>query len=121
SLFKHDCRESVGERPGTEPPQTTEYAVRPIETSAGPSAGIAEKTAEEVGERTGAAYADGTAEQARGLAGSCPTCRKSEVARRHTIPSIGPTNFCDARRGLCPRLCRGIADPPRQPLAILKT
>jgi len=57
--------ESVGERPGTEPPQTTEYAVRPIETSAGPSAGIAEKTAEEVGERTGAAYADGTAEEAR--------------------------------------------------------
>jgi hypothetical protein len=60
-----NAAESVGERPDMEPPQTSERAVRPVERSAGPSATIAEKTAEEVGERTSDAYADGTTEEAR--------------------------------------------------------
>jgi hypothetical protein len=60
-----NAAESVGERPGTKPPQTSEYAVRPVERSAGPSATIAERTAEEIGERTGDAYADGTTGEAR--------------------------------------------------------
>jgi hypothetical protein len=60
-----NAAESVGERPDMEPPQTSEHAVRPVERSAGPSATIAEKTAEEVGERTSDAYADGTTEEAR--------------------------------------------------------
>ena len=60
-----NAAEAVGERPGMEPPQTSEHAVRPVETSAGPSATIAEKTAEEVGERTRDAYADATTEEAR--------------------------------------------------------
>jgi hypothetical protein len=70
----NDAAESVGERPGMKPPQTREHAVRPVETSAGPGARIAEKTAEEVGERTGAAYADATTEEAR---------ERSRAAVRH--------------------------------------
>jgi len=61
----NDAAESVGERPGSQPLQTSEHAVRPVERSAGPGARMAEKTAEEVGERTGAAYADATTEEAR--------------------------------------------------------
>jgi hypothetical protein len=57
--------EAVGERPGTPPTDTGEHAVRPVATSAGPGARIADRTAESVGERTGAAYADGTTDEAR--------------------------------------------------------
>ncbi len=37
--------ESVGERPGSPPPDTREHPVRPVATSAGPDARIANKTA----------------------------------------------------------------------------
>lgn len=57
--------ESVGETRATPAPNTHEHAVRPVATSAGPQARIAEKTAESVGERAGDAYADATTEQAR--------------------------------------------------------
>jgi hypothetical protein len=57
--------EAVGERPGTPPTDTGEHAVRPVATSAGPGARIADKTAESVGERTGDAYADATTDEAR--------------------------------------------------------
>jgi hypothetical protein len=57
--------EAVGERPGTPPPDTGEHAVRPVVTSAGPGARIADKTAESVGERAGDAYADATTDEAR--------------------------------------------------------
>ena len=74
-----NAAELVGERPGTEPPQTSDHAIRPVETSAGPNAGIAEKTAESVGERTGDAYADATTEEAR---------ERSRAAVRHA-PGAG--------------------------------
>jgi hypothetical protein len=57
--------EAVGERPGSPPPATGEHAVRPVVTSAGPGARIADKTAESVGERAGDAYADATTDEAR--------------------------------------------------------
>jgi hypothetical protein len=57
--------EAVGERLGSPPPGTAEHAVRPVATSAGPRARVADKTAESVGERAGDAYADGTTRQAR--------------------------------------------------------
>src|SRR5439155_6757142 len=57
--------ESVGERPGSPPPDAGEHAVRPVVTSAGPGARIADKTAESVGERAGDAYADATTDEAR--------------------------------------------------------
>jgi hypothetical protein len=61
--------EAVGERPRTPPTDTGEHAVRPVATSAGPGARIADRTAESVGERTGAAYADGTTDEARKRSG----------------------------------------------------
>jgi hypothetical protein len=57
--------ESVGERPGSPPPDTREHPVRPVATSAGPDARIADKTAESIGERAGDAYADATTDEAR--------------------------------------------------------
>ena len=56
--------EAVGERLGS-PPTNGELAVRPVATSAGPGARIADKTAESVGERAGDAYADATTDEAR--------------------------------------------------------
>ena len=57
--------EAVGERLGSPPTDTGEHAVRPVATSAGPGARIADKTAESVGERAGDAYADATTDEAR--------------------------------------------------------
>ena len=57
--------EAVGERLGSPPTDTGEHAVRPVATSAGPGARIADKTAESVGERAGDAYADATTNEAR--------------------------------------------------------
>jgi hypothetical protein len=57
--------ESVGERLGSPPPDTGEHAVRPVATSSGPGARVADKTAESVGERAGDAYADVTTDEAR--------------------------------------------------------
>jgi len=57
--------EAVGERLGSLPPNTGEHAVRPVATSAGPRARVADKTAESVGERAGDAYADATTNEAR--------------------------------------------------------
>ena len=57
--------EAVGERLGGPPTDTGEHAVRPVATSAGPGARIADKTAESVGERAGDAYADATTDEAR--------------------------------------------------------
>jgi hypothetical protein len=57
--------ESVGERLGTPPSATGEHPVRPVVTSSGSGARVADKTAESVGERAGDAYADATADEAR--------------------------------------------------------
>jgi hypothetical protein len=57
--------EAVGERFGSPPPETGEHAVRPVATSSGSRARVADKTAESVGERAGEAYADATADEAR--------------------------------------------------------
>src|ERR1700731_1387158 len=57
--------EAVGERLGSPPTDTGEHAVRPVATSAGPGARIADKTAEAGGERAGDAYADATTDEAR--------------------------------------------------------
>ena len=67
--------ESVGERLGSPPPDTGEHAVRPVPTSAGPGARMADKTAESVGERAGDAYAHATTDEAR---------ERSRKAVRHT-------------------------------------
>jgi len=67
--------EAVGERFESPPPGTAEHAVRPVATSAGPRARIADKTAESVGERAGDAYADATTDEARA---------RSRKAVRHT-------------------------------------
>ena len=57
--------EAVGERLGSPPTDTGEHAVRPVATSSGSGARIADKTAESVGERVGDAYADATTDEAR--------------------------------------------------------
>jgi hypothetical protein len=57
--------EAVGERFGSPPPETGEHAVRPVATSSGARARVADKTAESVGERVGDAYADATTDEAR--------------------------------------------------------
>jgi hypothetical protein len=57
--------EAVGERLESPPTDTGVLAVRPVATSAGPGARIADKTAESVGERAGNAYADATTDEAR--------------------------------------------------------
>jgi hypothetical protein len=57
--------EAVGERLGSPPPDAGEQAVRPVATSAGSQARVADKTAEAVGERVGDAYADATTDEAR--------------------------------------------------------
>ena len=57
--------ESVGERLGTPPSATGEHPVRPVVTSSGSGARVADKTAESVGERAGEAYADATTDEAR--------------------------------------------------------
>ena len=75
--------EAVGERPGSPPPDTGEHAVRPVVTSAGPGARIADKTAESVGERAGDAYADATTDEARErsrLLGGAETAHRKTVA-----------------------------------------
>jgi hypothetical protein len=56
--------ESVGERPGSPPPNTGQQTPRPAAESAGPQARVADKTAESLGERSGAAYADATTNEA---------------------------------------------------------
>jgi hypothetical protein len=57
--------ESVGETLGSPPPDTGKHAVRPVVTSAGSQARVADKTAESVGERAGDAYTDATTDEAR--------------------------------------------------------
>ena len=57
--------EAVGERLGNPPPDTREHTPPPPVASAGPRARVAEKTAESLGERSGAAYADATTNEAR--------------------------------------------------------
>ena len=57
--------EAVGERLGNPPPNTGEQTPQPAAASAGPRARVAEKTAESLGERSGAAYADATTNEAR--------------------------------------------------------
>jgi hypothetical protein len=57
--------EAVGERFGSPPPEIGERAVRPVATSSGARARVADKTAESVGERAGEAYADATTDEAR--------------------------------------------------------
>ena len=60
------AEEAVGEARGAPIPDAaknkpaTEEVIRQLATSAGPQAGMANKTAEAVGERAGDAYADGT-------------------------------------------------------------
>jgi hypothetical protein len=66
--------EAVGERFGSPPRDTGEHAVRPVATSAGRGARVADKTAESVGERVGDAYADATTKEAR---------ERSQKAVRH--------------------------------------
>ena len=73
--------EAVGERPVTPPTAASEQAVRPIATSAGSQARVAEKTAEAVGERVGDAYADGTTDEAR---------ERSRKFVRHAAAEEGP-------------------------------
>ena len=57
--------EAVGERLDNPPQDSGERAVRPVPTSTGPLATVADKTAESVGERVGDAYADATMDEAR--------------------------------------------------------
>ena len=65
--------ESVGETLGS-PPNGGQHAVRPVATSSGSGARVADKTAESVGERAGDAYADATTDEAR---------ERSRMAVRH--------------------------------------
>ena len=73
--------ESVGETLGSPPPNTGQHAVRPIATSSGSGARVADKTAESVGERAGDAYADATTDEAR---------ERSRMAVRHDGMQRGP-------------------------------
>ena len=57
--------EAVGERLDNPPQNTGEHAVRPVATSTGPLATVADRTAESVGEKVGDAYADATMDEAR--------------------------------------------------------
>jgi hypothetical protein len=57
--------EAVGEALESRRPEAGKEDARPVPTSAGPQANVAEKTAESVGERTGDAYADATPDEAR--------------------------------------------------------
>ena len=57
--------EAVGERLDGPSQDPGEHAVRPVATSAGELATLADKTAESVGERVGDAYADATMNEAR--------------------------------------------------------
>jgi hypothetical protein len=59
------AEEAVGEALESRHPDAGKEEVPPVQTSAGPQANVADKTAESVGERAGDAYADATPDEAR--------------------------------------------------------
>jgi hypothetical protein len=59
------AEEAVGEALESRHPEAGKEEARPVTTSVGPQANVADKTAESVGERAGDAYADATPDEAR--------------------------------------------------------
>ena len=59
------AEEAVGEALESRRPDAGKEGPRPVPTSAGPRANVADRTAESVGERDGDAYADATSDEAR--------------------------------------------------------
>jgi hypothetical protein len=59
------AEEAVGEALESRHPDAGKEEARPVPTSAGPQANVADTTAESVGERAGDAYADATPDEAR--------------------------------------------------------
>ena len=59
------AEEAVGEALENRQPDAGKEEARPVPTSAGPQANVADKTAASVGERVGDAYADATPDEAR--------------------------------------------------------
>jgi hypothetical protein len=82
--------EAVGERLGSPAPDAGEQTVRPVATSAGSQARVADKTAEAVGERVGDAYADATTDEAR---------ERSRKSVRRTATEEGPQHSLGAACG----------------------
>ena len=109
--------EAVGERLGSPPADTGDHAVRPVATSAGPGARIADKTAESVGERAGDAYADATTDEARER--SRKVVRHAGMQGGSQAGQFQPTDVRRGRGGLRPRLRRCLVDSPQQLLGTI--
>jgi ElaB/YqjD/DUF883 family membrane-anchored ribosome-binding protein len=88
------AEEAVGETRGApipdavkdKPEMPTEEIIRQLATSAGPQAGMANKTAEALGERAGDAYADGTMDEATGQSRNIARPARSRARRAAQQP-----------------------------------